>query len=96
MTSYGERGIRERRWEKDIYGSLIYLYKDAVFVSLAPSWDVLTSKTDELVREKMFVSTSSVNESQEKDGAAGQASLSNSNNSQWPALCDDVFASGED
>lgn len=95
MTSYGESGIRERRWEKDLWESNIS-YKDAVFVSLAPSWDVLTSKTDELVREKMSVSTSSVNESEEKDGAAGQASWSNSNNNQWPALCDDVFAFGED
>lgn len=67
-----------------------------MFVSLAPSWDILTSNTDELVREKMFVSTSSVNESEEKDGAAEQVSLSNSNNNQWPVLCDDGFASCED
>lgn len=44
----------------------------------------------------MFVSTSSANESEEKDGAAGHAILSDSNNNQWAALCDDVFASGED
>lgn len=63
---------------------------------MAPSWDVLTSKADVLMREIRFVGTSSGVGSEWKDRVLGLAVSSTKKRKKWTALCDDVFASRKD
>lgn len=94
MKSCGKSRIRERRWEKDLWES-IYLYMRCCLCQLGAKLECSDVERRCAVREKRFEDTSSGTGSEEMDGAPGRA-VSSTEKKKWTALCDDVFASGDD